>query len=181
MKVIDVLWQLSRQHVNWILNYFIKFLLLIFLYIIIFDFLICMWKLLTSFDSSPDYTLTGYSAFLYCLVCCCTSVFVGELDKMSRLMTKPTKWHVRPAKTQINPVIRPVWSESSLSVWRKLGSLATHWAHSEDSDHTGRMPRLIWFFAGRTVILLVLSWGGSFNGETDRMVHIQIGWSFCSL
>ena len=40
--------------------------------------------------------------------------------------------------------------QSSLSAWRKLGSLATHWAHSEDSDKTGRMPRLIWVFAGRT-------------------------------
>ena len=28
----------------------------------------------------------------------------------------------------------------------------------EDSDQTGRMPRLIWGFAGRTVILLVLSY-----------------------
>ena len=37
--------------------------------------------------------------------------------------------------------IRPVWSESSLSAWRKHKSLATHWAHSEDSDQTGRMPR----------------------------------------
>ena len=39
---------------------------------------------------------------------------------------------------------RPVWSESSLSAWRKLRSLATHWAHSKDSDQTGRTPRLIW-------------------------------------
>ena len=30
------------------------------------------------------------------------------------------------------------------------GTLSTHWAHSEDSDQTGRMPRLIWVFAGRT-------------------------------
>ena len=37
----------------------------------------------------------------------------------------------------------PVWSESSLSTWRKLGFLATHWADSEGSDQTGRMPRLI--------------------------------------
>ena len=81
----------------------------------------------------------------------------------SRLVTKPTKWHMRPAKTQISLDIRPVWSESSLSAWRMLGSLATctHCAHSEDSDQTGRMPRLIWVFAGRTPILLVLSWGGS--------------------
>ena len=54
-------------------------------------------------------------------------------------------------------------SESSLSAWRKLGSLATHWVHSEDSDQTGRMPRLIWVFARRTVILLVLSWGSSYK------------------
>ena len=39
---------------------------------------------------------------------------------------------VRPAKTQISLGIRPVWSESLLSAWRKLGPLATHWAHSED-------------------------------------------------
>ena len=69
---------------------------------------------------------------------------------LSRLMTKPTQWHVRPAKTQISLGIRPIWSESSLSAWRKLGSLATYWAHSEDSDQIGRMHRLIWAFAGRT-------------------------------
>ena len=72
------------------------------------------------------------------------------IQKMSCLMTKPTKWHVRPAKTQISLGIHPVWSESSLSTWRKLGSLATHWGHSEDSDQTGWMPRLIWVFAGHT-------------------------------
>ena len=76
---------------------------------------------------------------------------------------KTNKVTVRPAKTQISLGIRPVWSESSLSAWRKLESLATHWAHSKDSDQTGRMPRLIWVFAGRTLILLVLSWGGSFT------------------
>ena len=39
---------------------------------------------------------------------------------------KTNKMTVRPAKTQISLGIRPVWSESSLSAWRKLGSLATH-------------------------------------------------------
>ena len=82
---------------------------------------------------------------------------------LSLLMSKPTKWHVRPAETQVSLGIRPAWSESLLSAWRNLGPLATHWAHSEDSDQTGRMPRLIWVFAGRTVILFVLSWGGSFT------------------
>ena len=33
---------------------------------------------------------------------------------------------------------------------------------SEDSDQIEWMPRLICVFAGRTIILLVLSWGGSF-------------------
>ena len=64
-------------------------------------------------------------------------------------MTKPAKWHVLPA-THISLGIRPVWSEFSLSAWRKLGSWATHWAHSEDSDQTGQMPRLVWVFAGHT-------------------------------
>ena len=58
---------------------------------------------------------------------------------------------MRQAKTQISLCIRPVWSESSLSAWRKFGALATLWAHSEDFDETGRMSRLIWVFAGRTV------------------------------
>ena len=30
-------------------------------------------------------------------------------SNLSRLMTKPTKWHVHPAKTQISLGIRPVW------------------------------------------------------------------------
>ena len=47
--------------------------------------------------------------------------------------------------------LRSAWaSESLLLTWRKLGSLATHWAHSKDSDQTGQMPRLIWVFAGCT-------------------------------
>ena len=70
--------------------------------------------------------------------------------QMSFSMTKPTKWNVWPAKTQISLGIRPVWSESLLSAWRNLGSLATHWVHSKDSDQTGWMPRLIWVFTGCT-------------------------------
>ena len=47
---------------------------------------------------------------------------------------KLTKWHVRSAKTQISLDIHPVWSESSLSAWRKLRSLAIQSAHSGDAD-----------------------------------------------
>ena len=74
---------------------------------------------------------------------------------------KTNKMSVCPAKTKISLGIRPVRSESSLSAWRNLGSLATHWAYSEDSHQTGRMPRLIWVFAGHTLIFLVLSCRGS--------------------
>ena len=58
---------------------------------------------------------------------------------LSLRTTKPTKWYVRPAKTQISLGIRPVWSEALQSAWRNLGCLSTHWAHSEDSDQTGWM------------------------------------------
>ena len=54
--------------------------------------------------------------------------------------------------------IRPVWSESSLASWRKLGSLATHWAYSKDSDQTGWMPGLIWVFTGCTCHFVVFVW-----------------------
>ena len=69
---------------------------------------------------------------------------------MSRFMKKPTKWPLYPEKTQISLGIRPVWSESSLSAWRNIGSSATHWAHCEDSRQTGQMPRLIRVYAGLT-------------------------------
>ena len=86
---------------------------------------------------------------------------------MSHLMTKPTKWHVRTTKTQISLGIRPVWSEYSLCAqWVAKDPRFLH-ADSEDSDQTGRMPRLSWVFAGCTVILLVLSWGGSCKISKD--------------
>ena len=75
---------------------------------------------------------------------------------------------VRPVKTPISLGIRPVWLESSLSAGRKVGSLATRWTHCEGSDQTGRIPRLIWVFAGRTTTLLGLSWGGSFKNNIYR-------------
>ena len=52
----------------------------------------------------------------------------GTKDYMSRSTTKPT----------------------SLSTWRNIGSLSTQWVHSEDSDQTRQMPRLIWVLTGLT-------------------------------
>ena len=80
--------------------------------------------------------------------------------EMSRLMNKPTKW-LSAQRRQISLGISPVWSESSLCTqWVDEDPSFLH-ADSEDSDQSGRMPRLIWDFAVRTVISLVLSWGGS--------------------
>ena len=78
---------------------------------------------------------------------------------------KTNKVTVRPTKTQISLGIRPVLSESS--PWGQWVAKDPSFLHavSEDSDQTGWMPRLIWVFAGCTVILLVLSWGGSFHGS----------------
>ena len=87
-------------------------------------------------------------------------IYLFEENEPPHVKTK--KVAVRPAKTQISLGIRPVRSESSLCAqWVAKDSSFLH-ADSEDSDQTGRMPRLIWVFTGRTVSLLVLSWGGSF-------------------
>ena len=45
-------------------------------------------------------------------------------NKMSRSMKKNALCTQRR--------LRSVWSESSLSAWRNIGMLVTHWVHSED-------------------------------------------------
>ena len=68
----------------------------------------CIWnsKTLVSFcswvlsDATP-----GRQVFLWH----CSNITFFKRD-MSRLMAKPTKWHVGPAKTQISLGICPVWS-----------------------------------------------------------------------
>ena len=75
-------------------------------------------------------------------------------------MTKPTKWVC--AQRRFTSARASAQSDQSFAVRMKnLGLLTRHLAHSEDSDQTGWMPRLIWVFAGCTVILLVLSCCGS--------------------
>ena len=74
---------------------------------------------------------------------------------------KTNKISVRTAKSQVTLCIRPVWSESSLCAqWVAKDPRFLH-TDSEDSDQTV-LPRPIWVFARRTLILLVLSWRGSF-------------------
>ena len=74
-------------------------------------------------------------------------------------MTKPTKWHVCPAKTQISLGIRPVWSESWLSLWRNLGTLATHWVHSKDwSDWADAQADLSLRWAHSHFVGFIMRW-----------------------
>ena len=69
---------------------------------------------------------------------------------MSPNVRRRSLWHVRPTKSHIILCICAAWSETSLSAWRHFASLAIQNAHSEDSDQTAQMRRLIWIFAGRT-------------------------------
>ena len=69
-------------------------------------------------------------------------------------MRKPTKWHVRPEKTQISLGIRPVWSVFTVC---SIGSLGPN-----VSSRGQRRLRSDWADLSAQVILLVLSCGGSF-------------------
>ena len=72
--------------------------------------------------------------------------------------------------------LRSAWAfarsdQSSQPTWRKLGSLATHWAHCEDPDQTERMTRLILSLRWAHVIFLVLSGCGSYFWQDDLTLH----------
>ena len=69
--------------------------------------------------------------------------------QMSRIVTKPTKSHVRPTKTKISLGIRPVWSVFAVCL-KKARILSYPLSAKQGSDQTWRMPRLIWVFAWRT-------------------------------
>ena len=89
---------------------------------------------------------------------------------------KTNKMSVRPAKTRITMGIRPVWSETWLCAhWVAKDPSFLH-AYSKDSDETGQMPRLIWVFAGCTLILLVLSCRGSFVIVNRENVLLALTW-----
>ena len=114
-----------------------------------------------------------------------------DIYKLSQSMTKPTKWPVHPTKTWIS--ICPVWSEASLSAWRKAGSLAIHKALSQDADQTwqmprliGQMPRLICVFAGQTshfvgfVMLMRLWYFSSFVTSLFKRACAAFQWGYMS-
>ena len=79
---------------------------------------------------------------------------------MSHDMIKQTKWLCAQQRLKIR---LGAWSESSLCAqWVAKDPSFLH-VDSKDSDQTGLMPRLIWGFAGHTLILMVLSYRGSYK------------------
>ena len=107
-----------------------------------------VWQVL---QLTTTYTVNAFNGTIFLIIqllrLCSTGM---EWSHLSRAMTKPTMWlcaqqRLRSAwaSTQSDQTLRCPW-------WRKLGSLATHWMHSEDSDQT-------------RLILLVLSCCGSFQ------------------
>ena len=96
---------------------------------------------------------------------------------------KTNKMSVRPAKTQISCASAQSDQSSLCAQWVHVAKDANFlYADSEDSDQTGRMPRLIWVFAGREAILLVFSCRGStvFNGSIVPTFTRERGsWSLC--
>ena len=110
---------------------------------------------------------------------------------------KTNKVSVRPAKTQISLGIRPVWSESSLSAWRKLGSLAPMkrtaktlirlggcpgWSESSLGAHS---PCWFWHIVAHIRLSWVFGIDRNIRQDDSIIGHIpihlhQIIWSYCS-
>ena len=75
-------------------------------------------------------------------ISCVISLLSEDLFRiyLSRVMTKPTKWHVRPAKTQISMGICPVWSvfpvhmKKAWVVSYPLSAQRRHWSEWVDSQ-----------------------------------------------
>ena len=101
-----------------------------------------LWFVITEYDISAakHFQFWITTVLFYPTRCRWWSIKVSWL---SSLMT--TKWHV--CQWRLRSAWTSAQSDQSL-LWRKLGSWATHWGHSEDSDQTGWMPRLIWVSLG---------------------------------
>ena len=89
-----------------------------------------------------------------------------------------TNKSVRPPKTQISLASAQSDQSSLCAQWVAKDPSFLH-VDSEDSDQSGRMPRLIWVFTGSTVILFVLScrgsflfWSGQNNYRSSMHMHL---------
>ena len=95
---------------------------------------------------------------------------------------KKSKMNVRPAKTQISQGMRQVWSESSLSAWRNIGSIATHWAQGKTLIRLGGCPGwsesslgahlFCWFCHETSYLMLKASFCILHKGSNDSVQYI---------
>ena len=137
---------------------------------------------------SPYWNVTSFGTFSLCVCClinhlssaiwdgaCCRWFDVNMLNcksytffmplayfYMSHDMTKPTKWLC--AQRRLRSAWTSAQSDQSLRCALNV-QLRTRaflmWTGK--TGQTGRMPRLIWVFAWRTLILFVLSYRGSYK------------------
>ena len=67
------------------------------------------------YDNSTSYIYITICNFHLLRTCILFVPFMVS-SYLSRIVTKPTKWHVHPAKTQISLGICPVWSQADQSL-----------------------------------------------------------------
>ena len=107
-------------------------------------------------------------------ISCCNIIEKKAILISATTWKKTTKWVCAQRRLRSAWGIRPVWLESLLyAQWVAKDPNFLH-ADNEDSDQTGRMPRLIWDFIGHTAILLILSWGGSFVNDMGKDLGQEI-------
>ena len=86
----------------------------------------------------------------------------GDLNIWTKMITEPP--HDKTNKMMsVQLRLRSAWAsaqsdQSLLSPWRNIQSSATHKVHSEDSDHTRWMPRLICLGWAHPPSLICLGW-----------------------
>ena len=95
----------------------------------------------------PDWNGEAGLFILLCLLC---RRGLKLKKKMSHSMTKQANCPCAQRKTQISLRICPVWSEYLLCCLSLAKAPRFLHADSKDADQIGRMPRLIWVFAGLT-------------------------------
>ena len=97
-----------------------------------------------------------------------TILILGK--QLSRSMTKPTKWHVCTAKTQISLGIRPVWSVFAVRSMSSQGSKVSSCGQRR-LIRLGGCPGWAKSSLGAQVILLVLSCDSSiyFRGSREQV------------
>ena len=97
---------------------------------------------------------------------------------ISQCMTKPTKWHVRPAKTQISLGICPVWSVFAVCM-KKAWVLSYPSSAQRRLIRLGQCPGWPESSLGAHAILLVLSCTGLYAVKLQWLKHwclVHCGW-----